>query len=205
MSWHAVHVSCVVEGHGEREAVPTLVRRIAEKHEVTAVVSQPIRVSRSQLVKKDELQRHVTLATMRLAGPGGVLVLLDADDDCPATLGPALQAWAAAARSDIPVAVVLAKMEFEGWFLAAAQSVAGRRGLAQPLVAPAAPETIRDAKGWLSRNMPGGGKYSPTLDQPALAAVFDIHAARRADSFDKCYREICRLLGVPAGSSTIDA
>ena len=31
-------------------------------------------------------------------------------------------------------------------------------------------------------------------DQPALAALFDIEQARRADSFDKCYRDIVRLL-----------
>ncbi len=129
MSWPVVHVSCVVEGHGEREAVPALVRRIAQRHNVVASVSQPIRVHRSKVVKEDELRRAVTLAAMRLAGRGGVLVLIDADDDCPAELGPKMLAWAVSTRSDIPVAVVLAKTEFEAWFLAAAASIAGRRGL----------------------------------------------------------------------------
>ena len=36
--------------------------------------------------------------------------------------------------------------------------------------------------------------YSETTDQPALAAQFDLKQARKADSFDKCYRDIVRLL-----------
>lgn len=33
-----------------------------------------------------------------------------------------------------------------------------------------------------------------TRDQPALTALFDIEQARQVDSFDKCYRDIVRLL-----------
>ena len=42
--------------------------------------------------------------------------------------------------------------------------------------------------------MQGGHRYTETLDQPALAAAFDLDLARRADSFDKLYREVARLL-----------
>jgi len=38
--------------------------------------------------------------------------------------------------------------------------------------------------------------YSEASGQPALARVFDLNAARRADSFDKCVREISRLLAL---------
>lgn len=203
MSWPIVHVSCVVEGHGERQAVPALIRRVAEAHERVAMVAQPIRFQRSRLVKEDELNRAVTLAALRLGGPGGVLVLIDADDDCPAVLGPRMQAWVSRARPDIAVAVVLAKVEFEAWFLAATDSIAGRRGLCTPLTPPVNPEAVHDAKGWLSRHMEGTRQYSETLDQAALAAVFDLDAARRADSFDKCYREIRRLLGITGGTPAI--
>ena len=41
-----------------------------------------------------------------------------------------------------------------------------------------------------------GQSYSESSDQPALTAIFDMNAARRADSFDKCYREIVRLLNL---------
>ncbi len=42
--------------------------------------------------------------------------------------------------------------------------------------------------------MENGRTYRETTDQPALAALFDIEQARKADSFDKCYRDIVRLL-----------
>ncbi|HOZ49760.1 MAG TPA: hypothetical protein PK468_24370, partial [Candidatus Hydrogenedentes bacterium] len=110
---------------------------------------------------------------------------------CPASDGPVLLERARAARGDMPVAVILAKMEFGAWFLAAAESLRGKRGLPVDLEAPADPEAIRGAKGWLSERMDG---YSETTDQPALAAQFNLEAARTSDSFDKCFREIDRML-----------
>ena len=100
------------------------------------------------------------------------------------------------------ISVVLAKKEFEAWFIAAAESLRGQCGLSQELVADPDPESIRGAKEWLSRQMPRNRRYAETTDQPALTAIFDLQAARRADSFDKCYREIVRLLTVlgPEGS-----
>jgi hypothetical protein len=43
--------------------------------------------------------------------------------------------------------------------------------------------------------MPRPKSYSASVDQHELARVFALDLARaRADSFDKCYREIARLL-----------
>ncbi len=64
------------------------------------------------------------------------------------------------------------------------------------LTTPPNPEEVRGAKEWLSDRMEGTRRYKETLDQPGLTAVFDIASARpRSDSFDKCCREITRLLG----------
>jgi hypothetical protein len=146
------------------------------------------------LVKPGELERAVELAARRVAGGGGVLVVLDSDDDCPAQVGPALLARAASVRLGLPVAVVLAKSEFESWFVAAAESLAGSAGLPADLQAPAVPESIRGAKEWLTERMHGSRSYSPTLDQPVLAREFDLTMALRADSFQKFHRETSRLL-----------
>jgi len=62
------------------------------------------------------------------------------------------------------------------------------------LQGPEDPESIRDAKKWLSEHMPRGNPYQETTDQSAMTAQFDLAAARRADSFDKCYREIYAML-----------
>ena len=91
------------------------------------------------------------------------------------------------------VSVILPQREFEGWFLAAAQSIRGRRGLPVDLARPEDPEEIRGAKGWLRERM-HGRVYSETIDQPALAAIFDLNQARSARSFDKCYRDTQSLI-----------
>jgi len=36
--------------------------------------------------------------------------------------------------------------------------------------------------------------YSETDDQAAFTQIFDMATARRANSFDKCYRDIRRML-----------
>lgn len=182
-----------MEGLGEVAAVPLLIRRIAVEVEPTLEIAipHPIRVTKGQLLKPGELERAVKFAALNAEVGGGILVILDSDDSCPATLGPQLLARVRAARSDLPSAVVLANREFEAWFLASAESLRGYRGLPDDLQSPANPEEIRGAKEWLERYVP----YAPTIDQAAFTSTFEFSAARRAPSFDKCYRDITRLLG----------
>ena len=80
--------------------------------------------------------------------------------------------------SDRPIGVVLAKTEFEAWFIAAAESLRGKRRLRDDLSPPSDPEAIRNAKGWLGQRMVGKSKYSEVLDQPALTELFDLTAAQ---------------------------
>lgn len=68
--------------------------------------------------------------------------------------------------------------------------------MAGDLVGPPDPEAIRGAKEWLGDRMLHGQNYSESSDQPALTAIFDLTAARKSDSFDKCYRKVVRLLTV---------
>ena len=191
-----VRIGCIVEGHGEVEAVPILIRRVAERlyPELGIHIPHPIRVSRSKVVQKNELERVVELAARNIRGQGAIFIILDSDDDCPAQLGPVLLCRARQARGDLPIAVVLAKHEFESWFLAAAESLRGHRGLKNDLQSPTNPEAISGAKGWLKQQMESDETYRETLDQPGLTARLDLDQARQADSFDKCYRDIIRLL-----------
>jgi len=147
-------------------------------------------------MKEGEMERSVDLAGRKLLGQGGILIVLDCDWDngCPATDGPALLSRAMDVRRDLPIAVILAKKEFEAWFLAAAESLRGKHGLPNDLQSPPEPEEIRGAKQWLTDKMPYGRGYAETTDQPALTAMFDMSTARCSDSFDKCYREIERIL-----------
>ena len=98
-------------------------------------------------------------------------------------------------RSDRRIQVVLAQREYEAWFLAAADSIAGHRELRSDTTAPADPESVRDAKGWLTSHMPPGRVYKETRDQPALTTMFNLDQARRgARSFDKMWRTVMDLI-----------
>lgn len=191
-----VNIGCVVEGKGEVKAVPILIRRVAAIHcpEIVPVVRTPIRFPRNKVFKTGELEHAVGIAIRSISKQGGILIILDSDNDCPAKLAPALLNRISPIFRNIPIAVVFAKHEFESWFLAAAESLRGKRGLNSDINPPDNPESIRGAKEWLRRRMQIGKTYSETTDQPALAALFDIEQARQADSFDKCYRDIVRLL-----------
>jgi len=195
-----LYLSLIVEGHGETEAVPILLRRMLAvlRPELSLEISTSLRIGRQRLVKDGEVERAVEFAARRMKPPRAILILIDADDDCPAQVAPALLARAVHARGDVPIAVVLAKREFEAWFLAALESLRGRRGLLPGHTPVTDPEEVRDAKGFLTRNMAGTRAYSPVVDQPALAALFDLDLARkRSGSFDKLWRDMQRLLGTP--------
>ena len=74
-------------------------------------IPRPIRVKRQRVLKAGELERAVELAGKRAGAGGSILILLDANSDCPAGMGPKLLRRAGAARPDLLVRVVLAKVE----------------------------------------------------------------------------------------------
>lgn len=188
--------AAIVEGHGECAAVPVLLRRLAAVRGTHVEVATPIRLPRGRLLQEGALARAIQLAAKRVDAGGWILVLLDADDDCPAQLGPRLLAQAQSVDRRLRIAVILAVREFESWFLAAADSIAGSRGLSRSLAAPQSLEAIRDAKGWLTQHM--GRRYSPTVDQAALTAGMDIQCAmERSASFAKLVRDFHAWLDGP--------
>jgi hypothetical protein len=195
MSDNVVHFAFVIEGKGEVAAIPLLIRRICnEMFGIFAVkTARPVRTTKSKLVRAGELERAIQLAQSTNESNGPVLVVLDADEDCPATLGPSLKSRALPLVRGHGIAIVIPKYEFETWFLTAGESLSGLRGLREGLSAPADPEAIRGAKEWLSRNMISGRTYSPTVDQAALVAGMDLIAAKSCRSFDRLCREIERL------------
>ncbi len=189
----------IVEGHGEASALPTLIRRIMGARTIN--ILDAIRKNRAWLLteRENNLERTVEFAARKVRPAGAVLLLLDADDACPKQLAPRLIRRIHAAVSDVPVGVVLAKREYEAWFLAAAESIRGKRGLRGDLESPENPEAIRDAKGWLATRMGRARSYSETTDQPALTALFDLELATgRSPSLDKLVRELRRICPTPS-------
>lgn len=187
-----MRIASIVEGHGEVAALPVLFRRLVADWSIAGPVEfpTPIRVKRDRFLNQaKEFDRFVELAASK-AGPGGrVMILLDADDDCPAMLGPRLLEKARAVHRDIPFGVVLANREFEAWFIAAGASLSPKPELA---VLPDA-EKVRGAKEWVETNLLRCS-YAETLHQPSFSARMDLQAALAAPSFAKLCRDFRRLL-----------
>jgi hypothetical protein len=75
----------IVEGHSEVGSLPVLLRRILNQrhiYEDRIAVGRPIRVQRYSVVKEGKLERAVELAVLK--GCDAILVVLDANSDCPA-------------------------------------------------------------------------------------------------------------------------
>lgn len=188
-----VTIATVVEGQGEVLALPVLLRRMAGEFapETWLDLPRPHRVDRGVLLGDGGIEK----ATAQAGPAAGVLVLADADDDCPARCGPHLRERAQKARPDRRIRVVLANREFEAWFLAAASSLGGVRGLRPDLEVPQNPERPRDCKGWLTAHRTDGQSYKPAADQAALTAVFDLDLARcNSPSFAKFCRDVRYLV-----------
>ncbi len=158
MRW--VALGLVVEGHGEVQALPVLLRRIARKvaPEAHVILAKPVRVPKGKLLRDEkELLRAARLAERKAAAAAsdrtfqdipatvGILVLVDADQDCPAEVGPVWRKRLEERFPDHPVAVVLAKREFESWFVAGASSLFSEL---QELDLPADPEALPGANAW---------------------------------------------------------
>ena len=192
-------ISSIVEGHGEVKALPIILRRLLLflAPQKTWLVPEPIRIPKGSFLNRpDERRRALDLAAIKgsAAKSSFILILLDSDGECPAAAAPALLAQCKNARSDQQMALTFAHHEFEAWFIAAATSLRSKRGLPIDLARPDNPEAIQDAKGWLKQRRTGR-VYSPTIDQPAFASLFDMDDARRhAPSFDKFCRDLESLV-----------
>lgn len=201
-------VAPIVEGTTEERCIKTILSRLwqellrAAEREPLAVL-EPIPANRSSLVKDGHpelaqmVERAVRVLRSRMrhstVNRGLVLLLIDAEEDCPASLGPKLLARARSARSDADISCVLARRELENWFKAAAASLAGVSGLPDDLSVPANPEE-GSGDTWLTRQMQRKNrqrKYTKPADAVELARRMDLQQCRdNAPSFDKLCREL---------------
>lgn len=193
-----LNVAPIVEGHGEQASVRILITRVWTEllgGEYVEVLS-PIRMPRSKLVRPDELRRAIGIAQAKLAHVrndehGMILVLFDADDDRPCVLAPRLQ-LEIGDRSDVDVALVIANVEYETWFVSAAESLESYLGAG--VIPPGDPEGVRAGKGWIQAHV-RARKYAEPIEQPRMTAAMDLALCRaRSGSFDKLCREFEKRL-----------
>lgn len=200
----------IVEGDGEKDAVPELLRRLLWRHEQHAVAVARPKVAHgiTKLCMAPDgsarFERFLRYACLE-PGVSGILVLIDADDDCPLVRAETLSGWATALKLPVPVAIVVAKRGYENWFLASVETLAGkplagatgrpREGLAAGASFEGDPEAAGGAKARLTAMMPPGRAYKETLDQCPLTRLMDLDAvSSRCRSFRRLVEAVGLLL-----------
>lgn len=187
-------IAPIVEGQGEELALRVLVQCLLGERFAGAphvAVDRPHRVPRGRMLKPEHLGRVVELHQRRVCqeGAGGVLVLLDLDDDDLADVRERVHA--AGGRGDLQV--VVAVKEFEAWFLADVESLRAHRSVRVTAESHPNPEGVRGAKEALSDRMLV--PYKETLHQPAFCSLIDLDLVeRRCQSFGAFVQAISRIV-----------
>jgi len=187
-----------VEGDGEADAVPQLVKRLlTEQNAWDAVIldEHPFRVGEVNKIVKDDYRewKRKLSASLKRVNVGGVLLILDGDTKkvgsipfCAATVARSLAKVARniGGGSTFSVATVFARQEYESWLIAGIESFAGKtfpdgRTFRAQITVPEGDleASPRDAKGWLNKAIDGG--YKPTRDQATLTQWLELQAVRK--------------------------
>jgi hypothetical protein len=193
-------VAPIVEGHGEVPALPVLLRRISGELGWPMRIAQPYRAPRAKIASPAQLAALVGSVSAGAAGGGGVLVLLDADDDCPVELRRSLDE--AARGSFANTEVVLANREFEAWFLASMPTLRSHPTVRSDPVFAADPDQPRGAKERLEKLMTE--RYRETVHQAKFCNLIDLEMTwRNSRSFRRLVSALQRLLEVESPPWTL--
>jgi hypothetical protein len=119
----APHVGLVVEGAGDRGAVPVLLRKyLVSIGDFRDVLGKPVPAhGRDKALRAGGLEGFVATASSR-PGCVGILVVLDGEGDCVAEAGPELLVRSQSTTGK-PIAVTLADRDFESWIYASAETI----------------------------------------------------------------------------------
>ncbi len=178
----------LVEGDGDRQAVPLLVRRLFQQigRPECMPAPSPIRCGDlRKLARPGEIEKFVTYACSRPDGDS-VLLIVDCDDDCPreVVVGLCQRVQPIAERFSKRVGVALMYREFETLFLYSIQDLAdhypGLRWSLEDLDPERDWTRIRGAKEELRRWM-SGATYKETRDQARFVSALDLEALQ-----DRC-------------------
>lgn len=180
----------IVEGDGDVDAVPVLLRMILEHNEQWSwSVGRPKRAGNISTLRK-HLSSFLQRAQLE-RDCGGILILLDLDDGCPQAEARELAAQARQMNLSTPVAIVLACREYEAWFLASLATIAGNYGLPPDLTYTNPVEERRGVKEWLTSKMPAGIIYKETLHQVRFTTMIDLGLAHQRS---RSFRRLCHAV-----------
>lgn len=192
----------IVEGDGDAAALPELLVRIIQERygRFDVYVAQ----GKSKVVKansRDKLESSLDkflLHAQKKPGCGAILILLDADTDCPVTLAQTLAERCAQIGSKYPVEIVCADRSYESWLLASLQTIVGMHGIPESSALSRSAEEVPNPKAWLSSQMPSGQTYKETTHQASLSRAIDLEMAHiNSRSFRRLCHAVEQLLPPP--------
>jgi hypothetical protein len=193
----------IVEGDGDAQAVPKIIAKILAHLGRYDLIPGDAKIAggKSELTKIGGLEVYLDYAEA-VANACATLVIIDADDDCPKALAELLANRVRTKGVRNPVAIVVANREYESWFIASLETIKGHRNIASDCAFAGDVEGRRDAKGWLSDQMPRGKVYRETVDQIALTQKIDVAlAVQNSRSFRRLVHAVEELVTAADGSA----
>ena len=184
----------LVEGKGDKLALPTLITKILNDLNNWNLYPGPPIIVHSLGRLRKQLEWYLSNAANH-NNCGAILIALDLDDGCPKKEALQLAEEIRPLNLPVPVAIVFACREYEAWFLASLPTIAGKYGLPADVVYEGEVEGKRDVKGWLRAHMPQRRKYTPTSHQKKFTSLIDLELAHgNSRSFQRLYHAIEQLL-----------
>lgn len=196
----------IVEGHTEAACVERLLHRVWNELLCATDRLQVLpasRGNRNALIDPEhptfaaKIEEAFAKLAQRLSrdpsGQGMLLLLLDAEADCPAELAPRLLETATKVRSDACIACVMPKRMLENWIVAGASSLAGTNDLPEQLPTRSKFEDHSGAS-WLDDQLRAKNK-ARKYKKPVDAKEF-IHRMALQECHDNApsFRKLCRDL-----------
>lgn len=187
----------IVEGPGDVDALPILLRQLVNWEIYSVNFPRPKNAhGKTNLTKPNGIEQFLDLAR-REPSCDGVLILIDADEECSVELSRGLKQRVMKIGLPFPVAIVCAVCEYEAWFLASLETIAGQLNTNLPMEVryDGNPETVRGVKEWLTRQMEGGFVYKETQHQATMSSLLDPLLARsKSRSFRRLEHALEELL-----------
>ena len=185
----------VVEGAGDVAALPGLLTRILlEKYNRADVIvaqgKSKVVAANGRMKLESKLEQFLQHAHNK-PECAAILVLLDADDDCPVTVANQLSQRCEQYRSICPVQVVYADRSYESWFLASLDTIRGQGDIPGTISIQTPVESINNPKQWLTEQMPSGQAYKETAHQAPFSRLIDVELAYHNS---RSFRRLCHAL-----------
>lgn len=180
------HLGLVVEGRGDQNAVPVLLRSHFVAQGIHQdVLGKPIPVhGREKATRPRGIEGFVSVAASR-PGCRAILVVLDGEGDCVGTMGPALLQRIQSVVGHKPSTVALADLQYEDWLHASIETL----GLGDHVY-----DKDRSGISTIKAAL-APAKYAKPVWQPRLTARLDLElAASRSESLARLLQRADDLL-----------